>query len=195
MSKKSKPQIREIDEKVWNELKIRTFNNIESLLKSARILLDHHNQLKNNKLFEHPYVAAGLYTYAVEEYGKLLILESYKPEKNKIRLEYNKLIDHCEKFQKAFDALPLPCQQIGGQTIFKTDKPKGTISGIPWKTMEIIKLMPIDFEARKIIFYSDLDKDDKVKSLPQVDVMSLAGAIYRFQKIIDKKRSSFSNKS
>ena len=194
MRKKSKTQIREIDERVWIDLKTRTLDNIESLLKCARILLDHHNELKNDKLFEYPYVPAGLYTYAIEEYGKLLILESYTPHNSKIRLEYDKIIDHDTKFQKAFETLPLPCQKID-KMIFKKDNPGGSSPFGPWATMEILKSTPSNFEVRKTIFYSDIDNNDKVKSLPQVDFMSLAGAIYRFQKIIENKKSSLSNKS
>lgn len=186
MSKKSKKEVREIDEQVWNDLKARTLDNIESLLTCAKILLEHHNELKKNKLFEYPYVSAGLYTYAIEEFGKLLILESYIPENNKVRLEYDKIIDHCTKFQIAFEHLPLPCQQIA-EVVFKENNPKGSSPFGPWATMEILKSTPSDFEARKTIFYSDLDNNDKIKSLPKVDIMALSGAIYRFQNIIKKR--------
>ena len=55
----------EITEQLWNELKKNTLSGIIRLAESANILLSSNGDVA---------ICAGLYTYAVEEYGKLILL-------------------------------------------------------------------------------------------------------------------------
>src|ERR671911_2822053 len=49
-------------------------------------------------------IAAGLYVYAVEEFGKLLLLRDTQSLNGKRKVKYDKgFLDHCRKFTKAFD--------------------------------------------------------------------------------------------
>ena len=64
-------------------------------------------------------MCAGLYTHAVEEYGKLLYLQSLKPVNGKVKIEYtSKFKNHKIKFPLALSKLPKKCTVLhsGGFT-------------------------------------------------------------------------------
>src|SRR5205809_6533176 len=76
-----------ISEQLWNTTKIETRWNIISLLDSANALIekiktpaDHPNSMAK--------VCAGLYTQALEEYGKLLYLLECTPANGQVTIEY-----------------------------------------------------------------------------------------------------------
>ena len=168
---------KEINEQVWKDLKKVTLNGIKTTLESAKILLEINMRENEKFLIDHPYISAGLVTYAVEEYGKLLILQSYKPVNGKVTIEYKKLFrSHNEKFKTALGNLPKKSKAIGKSifdpaifdpAVFDTKPPEPS------------------FESRKSIFYSDLDENDNIKMMPYVDVKPLKRAIERFEKIIE----------
>ena len=81
--------IRDIDIQEWKYLKISTLGNVEEFLKSTEILLEHN--IGENKIYfsTYPWIAAELYTFAIEEFGKLLILLSCQKFKNVIKLDYS----------------------------------------------------------------------------------------------------------
>ena len=170
-------KIKKIDADTWNNMKSATYYNIKYLLEATKVLLDFNIEKNKEVLFEHPWVAGGLYTYAIEEYGKLLILKSYQPIDGKVTLDYRKFTSHDEKFSKAIQNLPTECLSISkglfdpkifNSKIFNT---KGTVT---------------TFNARKGIFYTDLDKKNKLKMTPHVDAESLRKAISTFSNIITK---------
>lgn len=70
-----------------------TLNGIFALLDSVERLL----QNGGNEA-----IAAGLYMYAVEEYGKLLLLKNYRPSSGKVTIGYkNEFRNHKAKFDIA----------------------------------------------------------------------------------------------
>jgi hypothetical protein len=63
-TKDDKRKDMDITEKQWTEMLNITFEGIKRKLNSARILVDHDKE-----------ISAGLYTFALEEFGKLLLLK------------------------------------------------------------------------------------------------------------------------
>jgi len=168
-------KIRVIDQDVLNELITVTSNNIRSLLKSANDLLEMNIKQNQDILFDHPFVSAGLFTYAIEEYGKLIYLKSLKPINKKVELDYfGKFTDHNTKFRLAFEHLPKEAMydiQFFDSTLFDTEKSKATK------------------DTRFNIFYSDLTNGGKIRTLPQVNAGILKKAILKFSKIVNSEKS------
>ena len=171
--------IQEIDVELWKNLKSVTLFNIKSILESVKVLLDYNLEENREVLYKHPSVCAGLFTYAIEEYGKLLTLQSSDLVNNKVKIEYRtKFLNHREKFRVAIEKLKSTSSQsielgksVFDETffdprLFDTDK---TIS---------------EFETRKAIFYSDF-KDNQIVTLPNVDQETLRIAYESFKRVID----------
>jgi len=164
-----------IDDDTWRNLKLATFHNIKYLLNATKVILDFNIEQNKEVLSEHPWVAGGLYTYALEEYGKLLILRSLQPDEGKVQIDYGLFTNHSEKFKKAIENLPKECITISkglfdpnifNSKIFNTE---GTIA---------------TFNARKGIFYADLDNENKLMMTPHVDTPTLKKALDKFSEII-----------
>lgn len=145
-----------------------TVNRIMTLLDSSEKLLDNGG---NDAL------CAGLYTYAVEEYGKLLFLKKYRPVSGKVTIRYrDEFRDHIKKFSEAITNLPNECtnlrQAIFDPAIFDTEI---------FDTQEVMA----DFEARTAIFYSDFkDSETELLSVLPIDVKKLRVAIVKLRAII-----------
>jgi hypothetical protein len=75
-------------EMVYN-IKVGILKKLEAARKTIEIDLD---------------ISAGLYTYAVEELGKLLLFKRIRPKSGKCTVEYSKeFVNHDKKFETAFD--------------------------------------------------------------------------------------------
>lgn len=132
-------------------------------------------------------ICAGVYTYAVEEYGKILFLSALNPTStnNQIPIQYTDekqgFLIHRHKIDLALNALPDSCKVLreGGFM------PSGfTSSGF-------ITALIADFEARKSIFFVDFNKDDKSCSIvmpPKVKRKSLVTAVNDFLKFIRRQK-------
>lgn len=106
-------------------------------------------------------------------------MKSYQPIDGKVTLDYRKFTSHDEKFSKATQNLPKECLSISkglfdpkifNSKIFNTERTVAT------------------FNARKGIFYTDLDKKNKLKITPHVDAESLRKAVSTFGDIITKTK-------
>jgi AbiV family abortive infection protein len=139
-----------------------------TLLDSSEKLLDNGG---NDAL------CAGLYTYAVEEYGKLLFLKKYRPVSGKVTIRYrDEFRDHIKKFSEAITNLPNECTNLR-QAIFDP----AIFDPEIFDTQEVIA----DFEARTAIFYSDFkDSETELLSVPPIDVKKLRVAIVKLRAII-----------
>lgn len=84
-------------------------------------------------------VAGGLYTYAVEEYGKLLLLEGLPEKGGIVSVPHAEIFRrHGKKFKAAHEALPQECRWLGrglfdpaifDPRIFDTEAAEATFSG------------------------------------------------------------------
>jgi len=181
-NQQSKENKKTITYDIWRKLIDHIYFNCHALATSAKILLK-QNITENEKwnVNDPPYVAAGLYTYAVEEYGKILFLLEKKPSNyENITINYKKFLDHQHKFRRALEKLPNECKKLhtGGFS-----NSGFTSSGFNTDTIA-------DFEARKAIFYTDFDSD-KVKELPEVNSKKLDVALNKFIYIIETELEDF----
>ena len=84
-----------------------------SLLRSARALLDASASPDEPDSGGLLAVAGGLYTYAVEEYGKLLLLGSLPEKGGIVSVPYLDIFrSHRKKFDAALENLPADCGQL-----------------------------------------------------------------------------------
>ena len=164
--KRRKVEILEITEELWKRSITETLHGVLELLESAEKLLDNGG----NKT-----ICAGLYTFAVEEYGKVLLLNQYIPFKGKVKIKYNReFIDHTKKFEIAVKILPSECttihEGIFDEAIFDE---------------EIFDVKQVaDFEARMAVFYCDFsDSGDDIRPVPAVDRTLLKTAIGKLRAI------------
>jgi hypothetical protein len=165
---RNKPESLEISEELWREL-------IKEIPNRITLLIDSSESLLNNGGKEA--VCAGLYTYAVEEYGKLLLLKKCDPSSGKVNIRYkNGFIDHGEKFREAINQLPHKCTNLR-MSVFD---PRIFDPQI-FDTKSVIA----DLDARVAIFYTDFtDSLSQIKSVPPIDKDKLQTAIDELRAII-----------
>ena len=89
---------------------------VQPLLHSARILLDAAASLDTADVLGEPgsgdllTIAGGLYTYAVEEYGKLLLLDSLQEKAGVVSVPHREIFrSRGKKFEAALRKLPADC--------------------------------------------------------------------------------------
>lgn len=130
-------------------------------------------------------ICAGIYTYAVEEYGKALYLKglsspSSSPDSssssnnnNTINLQYKgAFLYHPAKFRQALDVLPGTCKRL-----YEGGSSTSTSFSFGSFTTDLIA----NFEARKRIFFADFTQDKKsIEMPPKVDRDLLLGAVDDF---------------
>jgi hypothetical protein len=151
-----------------------------------------HN-LEATKLFlalnekQYDDICAGIYTYAIEEYGKILFLNSLSPlpppNNNKLKVPYTHFnqgfLDHYHKFELALydKSLPYSCKVLRG----------GSFTFISFTKTGFTTDTPADFEARKSIFYADFNQNNNYNSILtplQVDRSLLENAVGDFVKFM-----------
>jgi len=160
-------RILEITEELWKKMMQETLNGVIKLLESAQRLLDSGGNEA---------ICAGLYSFAVEEYGKILLLKKCTQSCGKVKIKYkNEFRRHDAKFDIAIKNLPDECIKIHEAAFKKEDfEPED------FDTEDVAA----DFEARLALFYSDFtDLGDGVKSIPLVDKERLKKAISQLRTI------------
>jgi AbiV family abortive infection protein len=163
-----KPENIVVTEELWKNSMHDIANRIITLLNSSELLLDNGGNSA---------VSAGLYTYSLEEYGKLLFLKRYSRVSGRLTLLYrDEFCDHIKKFSEAIVNLPNECSQLH-QGIFDP----AIFDPKIFDTQEIVA----DFEARMAIFYSDFkDSGDELLSVPPIDADKLRVAVAKLRTII-----------
>lgn len=127
-------------------------------------------------------IAAGLYTYALEEFGKLLLVKGSKLPNNLYEINNDWFKTHKDKFPKAFDYLQ---ENNHGQCIELTE---GDFAFNDFYWRDFMIGLTADFAARLTIFYSDFipnsNNDIDVMEIPDVDRNILQSAIVELEKAI-----------
>jgi hypothetical protein len=130
-------------------------------------------------------VSAGLYTYAVEELGKILLLKRIKSKSGKCTVEYSKeFVNHDRKFEAAFDYFQKNNLE---ECLVINDEGGFSVKGYSWRGLNL-GLLP-DTQARLSVFYSDFkylgqgrkDEDIVVQRIPTVSKNMLEKAIDRLE--------------
>ena len=169
-SKRKKPAEIIISKKQWKELMMITNEGIKKKLQSARKLIDTNKE-----------ISAGLYTYAIEEFGKMILLNKSRLGKGGYIIKYSsEFTCHERKFAAAFDHL----QENGYERCYILNNKGGfNPEGFSWRSFTIGLLA--DFEARLSVFYSDFEYDEKKQlvmvKIPEVDREMLKNAIYELE--------------
>jgi hypothetical protein len=170
-----------ISEDKGNELLENIHDGIIRKLQSARQLVDFDKE-----------VAAGLYTYAVEEFGKLLLVKESEVN-NQYEIKYEWFKTHKDKFPKSFDYL----QQNNHSQCIALTEGDFVVSDFYWRDFMIGLLA--DFEARLSIFYTDFKHEDNrykgMKKVPDVDKNRLRNAIDELEKLVNDPKVSLSGSS
>ena len=170
-----KPSKIDISEETWIEAKCIIKNGIIKKLSAAKQNIDIDKD-----------IAAGIYIYALEEFGKLLLLKECKAVDGRYIITYrDEFLVHGVKFTKAFDYL----QDNGfSECIVLNDEGCYTPDSYSWKTFTIGLLA--ETEARLGIFYVDFTKSENdkydVMKIPNVDLNKLNYAINKLQKVINR---------
>ena len=132
-------------------------------------------------------IAAGIYVYALEELGKLLLLKDCKKVNGRYIIKYrNEFVSHQIKFGKAFDYLHNnnsdECIILNNESSYASDLNS-------WKNFSIELIA--ETEARLGIFYVDFydfqnnkDKYDIMK-VPNVDENKLKRAINELENVVN----------
>ena len=169
-----KPVDIEITDNQWKQICDLTYNNILKKLDSAKFLINNDSE-----------IAAGLYTYALEEFGKLLLLGPCAVTNGKHTVPYrDRFVYHEYKFEIAFDYL----QENKADHCIILNEGDFSPENYSWRNFFIG--LPANFESRKSIFHSDfIFEQDKVvvgvKSVPKVDSDYLERAVSGLIEVMD----------
>ena len=164
-----------ISKEQYKQIMTSTYNSIKRNLESAKKLVDTHMEM-----------SAGLYTYAIEEFGKIILLNKSELICDKYKIKYkNEFISHKAKFVAAFNYLQYnnhrPCYVIN-------DKGGFDPYGFDWMGYDVGLLA--DFEARLFIFYSDFvyNKNNEIDivKIPEVHREMLKKAIDELHIAVDQ---------
>lgn len=129
-------------------------------------------------------IVAVIYIYALEEFGKFLLLNECQVIDDKYIVKYrDEFLNHNTKFRKAFDYL----QDIGySKCIILNDEGSFSPDAFSWKSFTIGLLA--ETEARLGIFYVDFIKSENDKyyllKIPKVDSNKLNEAIDKLELVI-----------
>jgi hypothetical protein len=153
-----KPSHIDIPENQWKEMMQNILNGIFQKL----------NVVKNILTID-MYIAAGIYIYAVEEFGKLLLLKNANVIKDMRRVVYEKeFLSHTRKFKAAFDYF----QTNKYDSCFVLSEGDFVPSDVVWSDYYIGLLS--NTGARLSVFYSDFTYDKNlsviIETPPVIDL-------------------------
>jgi hypothetical protein len=175
--KGKKPCEIEISVEKWNETKQMIREGIKKKLDASKRLIE--NDIE---------VSAGLFIYAVEEFGKLLLLDNGKLKDSKGKIMYkDEFVNHEAKFGKAFDYLQ---EHNYNNCIVLNDEGSFNPKSYSWRGYSI-GLIP-ETEARLSIFYVDFiytsenTNNIDIKKNPPIDVEILKKGINELESAINE---------
>jgi AbiV family abortive infection protein len=172
---KTKRGEEDISEAVWETLKIKTIEGIKEKLAASKQLLEMNNSVA---------ISAALYTFALEEYGKFLLLQkcSRSEHTNRRHIVYaRQFADHKYKFNLAFQDLA-----ENNHTVCYLLNDKGEFNHEEFSWEFNIGLLA-DTEARLSILHTDLMDSEKgviIQSNPEVEKETLSRAIGELESVI-----------
>lgn len=167
-----KPEIIILNKQNWHAITSDTLWNVYSLLYATRTLVDTCIERAEGE----PTVSAGLYTFAVEEYGKYLYLKSLEPIDEKYHIDYDYFQKHPKKFEQALSNLPHECTLVRLGENRDAEFPE-------FYDPDFHDNIIANFETRKRVFYTDLDPNFAYKvskTQPSVDAKLLKIAVEKF---------------
>lgn len=173
----SNPIIKTITEQQWRTLRSETHNTIGTILSGVEALVDKKFDVTGTVVPE-TLVGAGLFSHAIEEYGKLLYLQSLVPINGMVQIECGgerrggKFDNHKFKFDLAIQRLPTE------HTTIKD----GAFDPAVFDSASFDTGITTNWGMRLDIFNTDFDASGNVKKYPSVDVDTLRVAVTEFRK-------------
>ena len=169
------PQEIIISKETWNEAKQLIKNGIIKKLSATKQNIDIDTE-----------IAAGIYIYALEEFGKLLLLKESQTVDGKYIIKYRDgFRSHDFKFNKAFDYL----QNNGYGKCIILNYDDDTFTPDVFSSRSFTIGLVAQTEARLGIFYVDFTKSEnnnyEIMKIPTVDQNKLNEAINKLEEVID----------
>lgn len=121
-------------------------------------------------------MAAGLYTYAFEEYGKLLLIEDLEKEGNGVLIPHALFHSHDLKFKKAEKEIPEEFRTLR-RPLFNRAK---------LNQLYDMDLQGATFSGRMLSFYADIDSNGNPTQPPTPDPKFLERAIEHLRLAVAK---------
>lgn len=175
--KGKKPCEIEISHEKWEETKQMIREGIKKKLDASKTLIENDKE-----------VSAGLYIYALEEFGKLLLLDDSNVQSGKGKINYkDEFVCHEVKFGKAFDYLQ---GHNYNNCILLNDEGSFSPESFSWRSFTI-GLIP-KTEARLSIFYvdfiytSEVTDNIDIMKIPLIDVEILRKGINELENAINE---------
>jgi AbiV family abortive infection protein len=172
-------------------------SNVRELLKSVESLI-----IKNCDSS----ITLGLYTFAIEEFGKAIHLKSHiKRLKKKYSIPKRIFYDHDFKFNKALSVLPIESKSpVRGvkidsntnpspQTVELSSKDGNKIIISPYATgvFSLIDYSEADFETRLSSFYVDWNTNTNMwKIKPLILTESITRGVFKFNQFLNNWEKS-----
>lgn len=169
-----------ITKQQWELLKRETWNTSMAIVETARIITENIDSLTYH-MGVLPIICTGLYTHAIEEYGKFLYLQSLIPNNDNVIIQYDrkdrveedwKFTNHRYKFSLALQNLPDECKIVHD----------GDFGGNFGQNFDI-DTVPA-WETRLNIFNTDFYDNGNVVKYPIVDKEKLKIAVFEFKNVL-----------
>lgn len=161
---------RTITQQQWETLKEGVKETIFAILEAVDVLIN-HTKLPSYVKDNTPFICAALYTHAVEEYGKLLLLQSYQPINGKVEIDMGRFTDHPYKFNLAIAKLPDNCKVLH----------EGSYSSETFSSQTYDTDTVADWDARLKILNTDIDDKGDVIKPAEIDLDRLQKAVFDFR--------------
>ena len=156
---------RTITKQQWRKLKDETRNTALAILQTCTTIVERTKEPDWVSGVE-PTICSALYTHAVEEYGKVILLQGHLPINDVVEIDDNEFRNHILKFKLALKNLSEQCK------ILK----KGSFNSRNFSQDYSLETMA-NQDTRWDILYTDFDDNGNVKSYPQIDQKTLEKAI------------------
>lgn len=152
--------------------------SVRSFLRSAKFLLKAADSLDAPVVLGEPgsgdllTVAGGLYTYALEEYGKLLLLGSLSEKGGIVSVPYRAIFrSHGKKFEAALETLPADCALMR----------RG-----PFDPVTFSMGLDASFASRTYLLYLDMRPDGHPVAPHPPDPAQLARAVDGLERAVEE---------
>lgn len=180
--------------------KTKVLEGIKIALENSRDLV--HEAITLTENFAISFHVLGMYTFALEEYGKALILEECsKTNQDDCKVPREIFFKHPKKFEKALSELPYNCKNVFVETESFVNSSKNPIIVKSKKGNEhelgaghalvITEPLLADFESRLNCFYLKWNEGNKTwQKPPNPDFIDLEKTLKEFFDILLKKLQS-----
>ena len=176
----------QITETQFESIKSSVRNNIYGIIEVVKKIIQSENEtvIPDSRYNPNPhviYICAGLYTYAVEEFGKHKLLESCQVNGGLVDLSpiRNSFFSHDKKFELAREALPPECF-----TLYDSEQDDAmwnlVINNLAYPAGWVSDTQA-DFPTRLDLFNVGIENNGQVRAMPEINFYDLQHAVERLE--------------